>query len=272
MSDVKGQDRNTRIELGKGTGSGRLELKKAGDQGTVRQSFSHGRSKAVAVEVKRRRGPAARPGTAAAPAAETQLKAPAAPAPKARPAEPQRRSPSDNRGRRSGADDAADADRGREALAAAGAHRIEEDRGGSPRPGRRERAACCRGIGAPQGRGGGRQPAQGRGGGAARRGGGSPSQGRGAGRTAARRRGDGASRPRKRRAPRRPARSAQAREEVAARRGCVRRRKASVRPRLDAPARRARRRRRQAAARVARAIGAARCVAPSATPGATTSG
>jgi translation initiation factor IF-2 len=98
MSDVKGQDRNTRIELGKSTGSGRLELKKAGDQGTVRQSFSHGRSKAVAVEVKRRRGPGARPATAAAPAAETQLKAPAAPAPKPRSAEPQRRSPADSRG------------------------------------------------------------------------------------------------------------------------------------------------------------------------------
>jgi translation initiation factor IF-2 len=95
MSDAKGQDRNTRIELGKSTGSGRLELKKAGDQGTVRQSFSHGRSKAVAVEVKRRRGPATRPAGAPAPAPETQAKAPGvaapaaapAPAPAARPAE-----------------------------------------------------------------------------------------------------------------------------------------------------------------------------------------
>ncbi len=78
MSDAKGQDRNTRIELGKGAGSGRLELKKAGDQGTVRQSFSHGRSKAVAVEVKRRRGPAPRSTGAPAPTTETQLKAPAA--------------------------------------------------------------------------------------------------------------------------------------------------------------------------------------------------
>jgi len=94
MSDAKGQDRNTRIELGKGTPGGRLELKKAGDQSTVRQSFSHGRSKAVAVEVKRRRAPAARPASGT-PAGETQLKAPtpAAPspaAPAARPAEPQR--------------------------------------------------------------------------------------------------------------------------------------------------------------------------------------
>ncbi len=93
MSDAKGQDRNTRIELGKGTPGGRLELKKAGDQGTVRQSFSHGRSKAVAVEVKRRRGPATRPATGAG-VTETQLKAPAAAAapaaPAARQSEPQR--------------------------------------------------------------------------------------------------------------------------------------------------------------------------------------
>jgi translation initiation factor IF-2 len=94
MSDAKGQDRNTRIELGKSGAGGRLELKKAGDQGTVRQSFSHGRSKAVAVEVKRRRAPTARPGGAPATGtAETQLKAPAAPspaAPAARPSEPLR--------------------------------------------------------------------------------------------------------------------------------------------------------------------------------------
>jgi translation initiation factor IF-2 len=88
MSDAKGQDRNTRIELGKSTGGGRLELKKAGDQGTVRQSFSHGRSKAVAVEVKRRRGPTTRPAGAspATSSSETQLKAPAAPSAPAAPA------------------------------------------------------------------------------------------------------------------------------------------------------------------------------------------
>ena len=34
---------------------GRLELKKTVEQGQVRQSFSHGRSKAVTVEVKKRR-------------------------------------------------------------------------------------------------------------------------------------------------------------------------------------------------------------------------
>jgi translation initiation factor IF-2 len=54
MSDPKGQDRNTRIGLSRPSG-GRLELKKTVDGGMVRQSFSHGRSKAVAVEVKRSR-------------------------------------------------------------------------------------------------------------------------------------------------------------------------------------------------------------------------
>ncbi len=53
MSDAKGQDRNTRIGLSRP--SARLELKKTVESGTIRQSFSHGRSKAVAVEVKRRR-------------------------------------------------------------------------------------------------------------------------------------------------------------------------------------------------------------------------
>ncbi|MCB2010513.1 MAG: translation initiation factor IF-2 [Geminicoccaceae bacterium] len=54
MSDAKGQDRGGRIELNR-AGGGKLELKPTVEQGTVRQSFSHGRSKAVAVEVKKRR-------------------------------------------------------------------------------------------------------------------------------------------------------------------------------------------------------------------------
>ena len=33
--------------------TGRLELRKTGESGEVRQSFSHGRSKTVTVEVKR---------------------------------------------------------------------------------------------------------------------------------------------------------------------------------------------------------------------------
>ena len=58
MTSTKEQDRGSRISLNKGSG-GRLELKKRVDSGVVRQSFSHGRSKSVAVEVKRsKRAPA----------------------------------------------------------------------------------------------------------------------------------------------------------------------------------------------------------------------
>ena len=56
MTSTKEQDRGSRISLNKGTGN-RLELKKRVDSGVVRQSFSHGRSKSVAVEVKRKRAP-----------------------------------------------------------------------------------------------------------------------------------------------------------------------------------------------------------------------
>ncbi|MGH1480785.1 MAG: translation initiation factor IF-2 [Geminicoccales bacterium] len=52
MTSTKEQDRGSRISLNKGSGN-RLELKKRVDSGVVRQSFSHGRSKSVAVEVKR---------------------------------------------------------------------------------------------------------------------------------------------------------------------------------------------------------------------------
>jgi translation initiation factor IF-2 len=84
MSDEKGQDRSARIGLSRPSGSGRLELKKTVETGMVRQSFSHGRSKAVAVEVKKTRPPV-RPFPAGPAAA-----APAAPAPvsEARPAAP----------------------------------------------------------------------------------------------------------------------------------------------------------------------------------------
>ena len=67
MTDTKEQDATARIALSRP--GGRLELKKTVDSGMVRQSFSHGRSKAVAVEVKRKRnlkpagaGGVARPG------------------------------------------------------------------------------------------------------------------------------------------------------------------------------------------------------------------
>ncbi|MGI9493450.1 MAG: translation initiation factor IF-2 [Geminicoccaceae bacterium] len=56
MTSTKEQDRGSRISLNKGSDS-RLELKKRVDSGVVRQSFSHGRSKSVAVEVKRKRTP-----------------------------------------------------------------------------------------------------------------------------------------------------------------------------------------------------------------------
>ncbi|MBV8869796.1 MAG: IF-2-associated domain-containing protein, partial [Acetobacteraceae bacterium] len=51
--------------------AGRLELGRTVDAGSVRQSFSHGRSKVVQVEVRKKRAPAAppAPGSAPAPAA-----------------------------------------------------------------------------------------------------------------------------------------------------------------------------------------------------------
>src|SRR5690348_7360409 len=49
--------------------SGRSELGRTVDAGSVRQSFSHGRSKVVQVEVRKTRGHGTRPGGAAAPGA-----------------------------------------------------------------------------------------------------------------------------------------------------------------------------------------------------------
>jgi translation initiation factor IF-2 len=88
MSDAKQQDRNARIGLSRP--SARIELKaKTVESGTVRQSFSHGRSKAVAVEVKRRRvvrkGPAAETQQPAEPAQQAPATA-AAETPTATPA------------------------------------------------------------------------------------------------------------------------------------------------------------------------------------------
>ncbi|MGH6913673.1 MAG: translation initiation factor IF-2 associated domain-containing protein, partial [Geminicoccales bacterium] len=60
MTSTKEQDRNPRISLARP--GGRLELKKTVDSGMVRQSFSHGRSKSVAVEVKRKRNIKPAPG------------------------------------------------------------------------------------------------------------------------------------------------------------------------------------------------------------------
>ncbi|SNB52100.1 translation initiation factor IF-2 [Arboricoccus pini] len=74
MSDAKGQDRNARIGLSSRPSAPRIELKKTVESGVVRQSFSHGRSKAVAVEVKRSRAaPSAPAPVAAKPAPATPV-------------------------------------------------------------------------------------------------------------------------------------------------------------------------------------------------------
>ena len=60
MNDGQGQDRSARLGLTR-PAPGRLDLRKSGETNTVRQSFSHGRSKAVAVEVKKTRPPVVPP-------------------------------------------------------------------------------------------------------------------------------------------------------------------------------------------------------------------
>ena len=67
MSDANEQEQKRPLTLAR-TG-GRLELRKSVEMGQVRQSFSHGRSKTVAVEVRKKRtiGPALEPGRADAP-------------------------------------------------------------------------------------------------------------------------------------------------------------------------------------------------------------
>src|SRR5580704_19245868 len=66
MSDTKDQDGKARLSL---RPAGRLELGRTVDAGSVRQSFSHGRSKVVQVEVRKKRAPVSAPGTPAAGAA-----------------------------------------------------------------------------------------------------------------------------------------------------------------------------------------------------------
>ena len=62
MSDANDQEQKRPLTLSRP--SGRLELRKSVEMGQVRQSFSHGRSKTVTVEVRRKRtiGPALEPG------------------------------------------------------------------------------------------------------------------------------------------------------------------------------------------------------------------
>ena len=78
MSETKTPDGKT-LSVGKST----LSLKPRTETGVVRQSFSHGRSKQVVVEVKKRRipGPEGKPeATTAAPAAAAPVAKRAAPA------------------------------------------------------------------------------------------------------------------------------------------------------------------------------------------------
>ncbi|KQM67613.1 translation initiation factor IF-2 [Sphingomonas sp. Leaf17] len=67
-----------------------LGLKRTVETGKVKQSFSHGRSNTVVVEVKRRRVLGGRPGEAEAPVQETAASEPVAPAPQAAAPAPQR--------------------------------------------------------------------------------------------------------------------------------------------------------------------------------------
>ena len=69
MSETNDQD------TGKGRLSlrpaGRLELGRTVDAGSVRQSFSHGRSKVVQVEVRKKRAPVGTPGAPSSPPSGT---------------------------------------------------------------------------------------------------------------------------------------------------------------------------------------------------------
>ena len=67
MSDANEQEQKRPLTLAR-TG-GRLELRKSVEMGQVRQSFSHGRSKTVTVEVRKKRtiSPAPEPGRAEVP-------------------------------------------------------------------------------------------------------------------------------------------------------------------------------------------------------------
>src|SRR6185437_9047319 len=86
MSETNETDTKQKLSLGRG---GKLELKRPAEPGQVRQSFPHGRTKTVTVEVRKKRvvTPAA-PERAAPAAPETAAKAPASAAPAV---EPQRR-------------------------------------------------------------------------------------------------------------------------------------------------------------------------------------
>lgn len=88
MSDVNEQDKDKAAARPK-----RLELKKTVETGQVRQSFSHGRTKAVTVEVRKKRT-IVPPGAAAGKAEAAPAAAAPTPAPAAKPAAPKVAAPS----------------------------------------------------------------------------------------------------------------------------------------------------------------------------------
>jgi translation initiation factor IF-2 len=91
MSDPSEQETKRPLSLGR-PAAGRLELRKPADAGQqVRQSFPHGRSKTVTVEVRKKRSLPGAPGEAEAPAAPAAPTVAKATTPGAAPATPTRR-------------------------------------------------------------------------------------------------------------------------------------------------------------------------------------
>ncbi|MGB0749455.1 MAG: translation initiation factor IF-2 [Magnetospiraceae bacterium] len=88
MTDEKVSDDKKKLHLSK---SGKLQLNKTVEAGKVQQSFSHGRSKTVTVEVRKKRSiaaaPKAAPATVVAKPAPKKKAAPAAPPPAPEPVE-----------------------------------------------------------------------------------------------------------------------------------------------------------------------------------------
>ena len=138
MTEANEQEQKRPLTLGRG--GTRLELRRPVETGQVRQSFSHGRSKTVTVEVRKKRvlGPGATPEPGRAePAAPTVARAqPAAPAPSAEPTRrpvtvPRELTAEERAGRVRALQDARKADqdtRSRAALEEADRRRQEEER------------------------------------------------------------------------------------------------------------------------------------------------
>ncbi len=139
MSDATEQEQKRPLTLARS--GARLELRKSVEAGQVRQSFSHGRSKTVTVEVRKKRVIAPAAGEPARPQAAPAVAREVVPAPAARPAtvEPARRpvvipralTAEERAGRARALEDARKADdeaRRRAALAEADRRRQEEER------------------------------------------------------------------------------------------------------------------------------------------------